>query len=529
MKWLIRHFLARTFDSEMFSARGQWATVAISLFALLLPAGMILLMVPDGSSRPVKDYLVLVRVICIMALITLLTAQALFPSRRDILAFAGMPVSPRRIFLARVLATLTLALTATTALAVPLSNSPARLASLTLGCLLAFFTIAAVQGIALNLFSPRITSVVQGVLVVMALGVGLATWTVSPFPGRVPPLPVLARATVAVAVLAILLYALTAARYRRLLLEEFSTRNRAATVRERGRTLARLLARDPRRRAIIDFCFAVLQRSRLHRMVLAGYAAGGFALMINTTLIVRSASKIGILEAIGIYWPLGLTFVLLAGIRHAFRLPAELRANWIFQTTESQGRRQWMSAVERMVVCCVILPVHAAILPLAGPRLILLNLLLSLAVFELLFQGWQQLPFTCSYVPGRNNLMQLLAAWLAILCIVVPVVANLLALAAARWAWFLVALTTCAAIWVWCRRQRREGWGEAPLLYEDTLDLMSLTAPHRTMQTASLHEPLSPIAAAMRASRVLTRAFPEDFRKTDLLHATEDSIRPVFC
>src|SRR5215831_4848429 len=220
MKWLIRHFLARTFDSEMFSARGQWATVAISLFALLLPAGMILLMVPDGSPRPVKDYVVLVRVICIMALITLLTAQTLFPSRRDILAFAGMPVSPRRIFLARFLATLILALAATVALAVPLSNSPARLASLTLGCLLSFFTVAAVQGIALNLFSPRFTSAVQGVLIVMALGVGLATWTVSPFPGRVPPLPVLARATALAAVLAILLYALTATRYRRLLLDE---------------------------------------------------------------------------------------------------------------------------------------------------------------------------------------------------------------------------------------------------------------------------------------------------------------------
>jgi len=40
---LIRHFLARMFDSEMFSARGEWSRIAVSAFALAVPAGMLLL------------------------------------------------------------------------------------------------------------------------------------------------------------------------------------------------------------------------------------------------------------------------------------------------------------------------------------------------------------------------------------------------------------------------------------------------------------------------------------------------------
>src|SRR5436309_7444112 len=100
MKWLIRHFLARTFDSEMFSARGQWGTVAVSAVALLLPAGMILLetQAPPG---PARELTVLIRVLSIMGMMTLLTAPALFPSRRDFLALPALPLPPRQIFLAR--------------------------------------------------------------------------------------------------------------------------------------------------------------------------------------------------------------------------------------------------------------------------------------------------------------------------------------------------------------------------------------------------------------------------------------------
>ncbi len=38
---LTRHFLARMFDSELFSTAGQWRTVAVGAFAAILPAVML--------------------------------------------------------------------------------------------------------------------------------------------------------------------------------------------------------------------------------------------------------------------------------------------------------------------------------------------------------------------------------------------------------------------------------------------------------------------------------------------------------
>jgi hypothetical protein len=40
---LVRHFLARFFDSEMVSTSGGWLKVTIGLFAMLLSAGILVL------------------------------------------------------------------------------------------------------------------------------------------------------------------------------------------------------------------------------------------------------------------------------------------------------------------------------------------------------------------------------------------------------------------------------------------------------------------------------------------------------
>ncbi len=110
---LLRHFLVRMFDSEMFSTRGQGMTVAVSALALAIPAGMLLLDPPYahraiGSSPAVlravaiADQLAMLTLIgAITGVLALLAWQSLFPSRRDLLALAGLPVRPRQIFEAR--------------------------------------------------------------------------------------------------------------------------------------------------------------------------------------------------------------------------------------------------------------------------------------------------------------------------------------------------------------------------------------------------------------------------------------------
>src|ERR1700756_366888 len=65
---LLRHFVVRFFDSEVTSLPGEWQKVAAGILA---------------------------------AVLTALQWQSLFPSLRDCLALAALPVKPRQIFLAK--------------------------------------------------------------------------------------------------------------------------------------------------------------------------------------------------------------------------------------------------------------------------------------------------------------------------------------------------------------------------------------------------------------------------------------------
>ena len=99
------------------------------------------------------------------------------------------------------------------------------------------------------------------------------------------------------------------------------------------------------------------------------YAGAAVAIMINSLLLAGVAKRWNgwrpMLSFAVLYWPVSVSFIMLAGVRHAFRMPVDLRANWLFRTTENQGRREWMSAVERFVMGYVIAPIHLVTLPFA--------------------------------------------------------------------------------------------------------------------------------------------------------------------
>src|SRR5439155_13285788 len=173
-------------------------------------------------------------------------------------------------------------------------------------------------------------------------------------------------------------------------------------------------ARDPRRQAVMQFLVKALSRSRVHRLTLMAYGGAAVAIMINSLLLAGVAKRWTgwrpMLQFAVLYWPISISFIMLAGVRHAFRMPVDLRANWLFRTTENQGRREWMSAVERFVMGYVIAPIHLVTLPFAivvlgwpvALRMTLLQALVSLSAFEFLFYSWQQFPLTCSYSPAKR-------------------------------------------------------------------------------------------------------------------------------
>ena len=61
--------------------------------------------------------------------------------------------------------------------------------------------------------------------------------------------------------------------------------------------------------------------------------------------------------------PLALSLFVLAGFRYLFRLPVELRANWVFRVNEPGNRLMFLSAVERFLICCAVAPVAIVTLP----------------------------------------------------------------------------------------------------------------------------------------------------------------------
>jgi hypothetical protein len=96
-----------------------------------------------------------------------------------------------------------------------------------------------------------------------------------------------------------------------------------------------------------------------------------------------------------------------------------------------------------------------------------LQILISLTIFELLFYSWQQLPFACSYTPGKRPLILVLGGYLGVLGMIVPVLSLWVRVGSEFIELFAVYLVFFGGIWIWARIRRRDGWGEAKLLYED--------------------------------------------------------------
>jgi len=551
---LVRHFLGRILDGEWSSAPGQWRSAAIGVFSLFLPAGLLLVREGTMDANYASKYLRLAMaadregiraaaiadeaalvtlVVCVTGLIALLEWQSLFPSGRDYLALASLPVRSRQIFVARFASVLAFsagiiaAMNVLPSLLAPIEfgggwrldsgywrHAGAQALSSGLACFFIFFAIVALQGVLLNIvpasWFTRVSAYVQSTLAGCFLLGGFYGWSMKEwrpetiarlpeFGAWLPPvwfaglhqtltgdhdvffMSMAQRGLMAcgtAATLAIATYLISYGRYRQLLLE---SPVRLGPPRIWRWSLLRLLAGSPRREAVMDFMAKTLVRSRTHRLLWMVYLGAAAAVLLNSSLI-DGAVFTGpegwdkALEFLVLFWPLACSVVLLNGFRHVLSVPAELHANWIFQISESQGRAEWMSAVERFILAYAVAPIYLVLFPVAGVvlgwplavRMTALQLLVSLAIFEVLFYSWQKLPFTCAYVPGERPLAGIVAKYLAMLGAVVPILSVVIAVGSQVLFLFPIYLALFGGLWTWLRRRRREGWGEAKLIYEET-------------------------------------------------------------
>jgi hypothetical protein len=487
----------------------------------------------------IADELSLVTLVfCITGLVALLEWQSLFPSGRDYLALAGKPILSRQMFAARFLSVLIFSTAIIAAMnllpsiiapveftargqqnASFLFHMGAQAAASGLACFSVFFAILALQGVLLNLLPARwfatISVYVQGALIAVLLLGGLYSWSIKEWqPSTIARLPefgawlppvwftglhesligdpnpffsaMTGRALLAAAIaatLSVLTYLLSYRRYRKLLLE---TPVELAAPRVRRFSLLHLLAREPQQEAVMQFMAKTLARSRSHRIIWLAYIGGAIAIMLNSSIVDGAvfARQGGVkaLRFLVLFWPLACSVVIIGGFRHLMAIPSELRANWMFQITESLGRKQWMQAVERLVMVYAVAPVYLVLAPVSiyvlgwgmTIRMTILQVLVSLFIFEVRFHSWQQLPFACSYRPGQKPLVAVLGGYFAVLCVVIPIVSIMIAAAAEIPILYPIYLIWFTFDYFWARKLRRDGWGKAKLLYEDLPDAYDL-------------------------------------------------------
>ena len=168
--------------------------------------------------------------------------------------------------------------------------------------------------------------------------------------------------------------------------------------------------------AVGQFCVRTLFRSRQHRVILSFYLgiALGLAIFISKAPVLRQQQS-----ATDVWYQLNAPLLVasalmmssaVVGARVVFSMPLELRANWIFRVMPPPGVPRCLAASRRALYGLAVTPVWAVLAALffwiwpwraAAGHLLVLGLL-GMIVAELCLHGFQKIPFTCSYLPGKS-------------------------------------------------------------------------------------------------------------------------------
>ena len=377
---LVRHFLARFFDTEIGATNDDWRKVAIGIFASLVSLGLLLNWVYLSRYRILQDaafstpqlyqttlrgdFLSLLAItMALTALLTLLQWQSLFPSLRDYMALNGFPVSAQQIFAAKFGAIVLVFSAYAISLTGPLAGffgwviqgnwqenpsgtvlAAAAFAALAAASAFVFFALLALQGILLNLVPGRwflrVSLFVQAALFIATVGalplygrqpLSAAWWPPVWFrwlwesivTGRASARPALL-AVVLPAIVAVGAYLLSYHRYRKLLLEAPAARPGGHSG--LGSRLLEWWIPNPREQAAFAFTWKTLARSGIHRLLLLAYTGLALGWVIKAALDAPPVSlhDEGMYGLMAVASPLGLAVLMILGMRYLFTLPVNL-------------------------------------------------------------------------------------------------------------------------------------------------------------------------------------------------------------
>jgi hypothetical protein len=153
---------------------------------------------------------------------------------------------------------------------------------------------------------------------------------------------------------------------------------------------------------------------------------------------------------------------MLAGLLYLFRLPVELRANWVFRIHEPGNGASFLAGVESFILYWGVIPVSLLTLPIelsllglrSGFEAVLLSLLASLVLMELLLFPFERIPFTSSYFPGRDPVIVTVLKYSLGAAVYVGALSSFIRLALERPGSILLLVILLIAAWARARSAR---------------------------------------------------------------------------
>lgn len=466
---LYRQFLLRFIDLEALSMQadipkflGQFAGVLL-MFSVIWGIGF--MAATDHPTMSREAFLSVVwrmeqrfisTTMLVAGLVAVISWDALFPDRRDIMVLSPLPVPPRIILSAKVaasgailgLAVLTLNCVSSVALCLVLGGIPHFLPffaaywfTLIAASMFIYGSVLAVQGVTALLLPRWLFLRLSAVLQVAAFGLLLGSYFLQPFlatpaamtaaenhrllnglpslwffalfnqlKGSLPTaLGWLAwRAWIGLGVVvcgAVVSLLLCYVRTMKKTVEQPDLAPGGGSWRWVPRFGSGLQA------AIVLFSFRSLTRSKHHRVIFAFYLSLVLALGLYCLMEALAVAAPRALTTDFLMYSCWMMCLAVAGLRGVFSLPISLGANWVLRVTQLSPSANYIAATRRSMLLFAVLPVWlcVALLSLcfrplleAAAHLVVLALVGAILA-DIGLIGTSKIPFACSYLPGKSN------------------------------------------------------------------------------------------------------------------------------
>jgi hypothetical protein len=389
--------------------------------------------------------------------------DAIFPDRRDHMNLAHLPISARTIFFANLLAVVFLvglvALDVNAAscglfpMVVSASHgtllffvkfAAVHAIGVLLSSLFSFLAVFAILGLLMAILPPRLlrrlSAYAKGLVVVYLVTLLCTSFMIPDLLRRVkgpapswtllfpscwfvslcqvlrdranPAMAEVAKLCVpGLALVALLAFSAYAIGYRRHFMQISESADDTSVVHAPApgpwSVLERLVLRTPFQRGCFRFVGKTLMRSEAHRLVLTGF--GGLALVLASQALMHAfegmkLARQAAMTAEALSIPFVVSFLLIIGLRIVFEIPADLRANWIFQLMLDPDHQECEPLARRLILVSILpwilVITFAAYLYLEGLRVAVLHTTVvmtwSCLLTNIVLIRFRKLPFTCS-------------------------------------------------------------------------------------------------------------------------------------